>query len=193
MMQDKIYLVMYSYYEDWQIYGFFTNRTDAEKYCVAHKDKKLYIKEIPNYDNIDEDFRNISLKYTFNIMFGVNEDGEFKGLSIRKFDWENDCVPYQDEFFKSNLLEYYHSFSWVRVAVNLDERNLEKAQKIAQDLVYQYLAMFDNKFSEKNIQEFNKILSHDEDERKEKKKQEKIREKELAELKRLQEKYKNEI
>ena len=126
-------------------------------------------------------------------MFGVSEDGEFKGLSIRKFDWENDCVPYQDEFFKSNLLEYYRSFSWVRVAVNIDERNLEKAQKIAQDLVYQYLAMFDNKFSEKNIREFNKILSHDEDERKEKKKQEKIKEKELAELKRLQEKYKNEI
>ena len=91
------------------------------------------------------------------------------------------------------MLEYYRSFSWIRVAVNLDERNLEKAQKIAQDLVYKYLAMFDNKFSEKNIQEFNKILSHDEDEREEKKKQEKIREKELAELKRLQEKYKNEI
>lgn len=192
MMQDKIYLVMYAHYSDWHIYGFFTNRTDAEKYCVANKDMELYIKEIPNYDNIDEDFRNISLKYTFNIMFGVGEGGEFKEL-IRDFNWENDCVPYQDEFFRSNLLEYYHSFSWVRVAVNLDERNLERAQKIAQDLIYQYLAMFDNKFTVASVKEFNKILSHDEDEREEKKKQEKIREKELAELKRLQEKYKDEI
>ena len=38
-----IYAVMYSYYSDWEIYGYFTNREDADKYCVAHKDQELYV------------------------------------------------------------------------------------------------------------------------------------------------------
>ena len=32
-----IYLVMYAYYSDWEIYGYFTNREDAEKYIEKTK------------------------------------------------------------------------------------------------------------------------------------------------------------
>ena len=61
--------------------------------------------------------------------------------------------------------------------------------KIAQDIFYQFLESCDGNITQKAIDEFNKILSAEEDARKKAKKQEKIKKKELAELKRLKEKY----
>lgn len=186
-MNNKIYLVMYSYYSDWTIYGYFTNREDADKYCIAHENEELYVREIDCYDNIEEDFRNITLKYTFPILFrNINNNYE---LETTEENYVYDC--YQDEFLHSNKVESCLPKNWVRINVNIAERNFDKAKKIALDLWYQYLDFCNKKPSENSIYKFNKILSKEEDERKERIKQEAVKEKELAELKRLKEKYEN--
>ena len=180
-MINKIYAVMYSYYSDWEIYGYFTNREDADKYCVAHKNQELYVKEIKCYDNIDDDFRNISLKYTYNFTFR-NIDGEYKFDKLA-FEYDPKYECYEDEFLHSNQIASYRPEtvkSWIKIYVNIGEANIDKAKKIALDLFYQYMDFCNKKPSWKSIQEFNLILSKDEVERAKTKKQDEIREKELA-------------
>lgn len=188
----KIYLVMYAYYSDWHIYGYFTNRDDAEKYCIEHKEQDLYVKEVDSYNEETGNFREIKPKYEFGILFRkcVNDAKVVEYLRDDScFSWESGSYGYYDEpFLRSNHLDY-RDYDWVRVYVNLDSRDIERAKKIAQDILYQYLGMFDNKLSRKNVSEFNKILAKDEIERKKAIEAEKLKKRELAELKRLKEKY----
>lgn len=181
-----IYAVGYSYYSDWQIYGYFNNREDADKYCVAHSNRELYVLEIPCYDLIDDDFRNISLKYKHSFVFYINDNLDIDSIRYDKYE----C--YQDEFLHSNKFHSDNLRCWIKIEVNSLDSNEDKARKIATDLFYQYkynALMTKDYFTDKSITDFNKILSKEEDERIELEKEKEIREKELAELKRLQEKY----
>ena len=192
-MNNTIYAVMYSYYSDWEIYGYFTSREDADKYCVAHAEQDLYVKEIECYDDINEHFRNISLKYTYDFTFRNIEGDYILDESAFEYDPKYEC--YQDEFLHSNQITSYSPESvknWIRFYVNVGEPNYEKAKKIALDLFYQYMDFCNKKPSWKSINEFNIILSKEERDREEVKKQEKIRKEELAELARLKEKYEHE-
>ena len=63
-----IYAVMYANYSCWQIYGYFSNKVDADKYCVAHPERECHVEVIPCFDN-QEDLSNIVLKYEHEIVF----------------------------------------------------------------------------------------------------------------------------
>lgn len=52
----EIYAVMYAYYSDWQLYGYFTNREDAAKYCAVHPEKNCHVEILPCFDG-QEDFQ----------------------------------------------------------------------------------------------------------------------------------------
>lgn len=175
-----IYLVMYAYYSDWEIYGYFTNREDAEKYVVKYPESELFIKEVPCFDN-KENLRGIKVRYEKPIIFRRN-----------KTSWDcsdnGEPILYQSQFARSNHVEG-GQFDWVRVWVNIEKNDIDLQMKIAQDIFYQFLESCDGNITQKAIGEFNKILSAEEDARKEAEKQEKIKKKELAELKRLKEKY----
>ena len=174
-----IYLVMYAYYSDWEIYGYFTNREDAEKYVVKYPERNLFIKEVSCFDN-EEDLRNIIVRYEKPIIFRKDKN------SWSCLD-NGDPRLYQGKFSKSNRIEL--GYDWVRIWVNTEKNNIDLQMKIAQDIFYQFLESCDGNITQKAIGEFNKILSAEEDARKEAEKQEKIKKKELAELKRLKEKY----
>lgn len=175
-----IYLVMYAYYSDWEIYGYFTNREDAEKYVVKYPEKDLFIEEVSCFDN-KEDLRGIKVRYEKPIIFRRN-----------KTSWDclnnGESILYQSQFARSNHVED-GQFDWMRVWVNTEKNDIDLQMKIAQDIFYQFLESCDGNITQKAIGEFNKILSAEEDARKEAEKQEKIKKKELAELKRLKEKY----
>ena len=175
-----IYLVMYAYYSDWEIYGYFTNREDAEKYVVKYPEKDLFIKEVSSFDN-KEDLRGIKVRYEKPIIFQ-------KDINSWSCLDSGDPILYQSQFARSNHIEYSR-FDWVRVWVNTEKNDIDLQMKIAQDIFYQFLESCDGNITKKAIGEFNKILSAEEDARKEAEKQEKIKKKELAELKRLKEKY----
>lgn len=174
-----IYLVMHAYYSDWEIYGYFTNREDAEKYVVKYPGRDLFIEEVSCFDN-KEDLRGIKVRYKKPIAF--RKDGNSWSCSD-----SGKPELYQGKFSKSNRIDSGNN--WVRIWVNTEKNDINLQMKIAQDIFYQFLESCDGNITQKAIDKFNKILSAEEDARKEAKKQEKIKEKELAELKRLKEKY----
>ena len=180
-MNNTIFLIMYAYYSDWQIYGYFTTRDEAEKYVVSHPSEKLDIYEIGCLDN-QADLSGVSVKYEFSVLFYKN-DSEWAYRIDENFD------IYQSPYLRSNYLD--ERYDWIRVYVNLDKRDKNLAKKIAQDIFYQYMSECDGHSSEKSMKEFNKILSAEEDARKTAEKEEKLRKKELAELERLKAKYEN--
>ena len=179
VMDKTIFLVMYAYYSDWQIYGYFTTRDEAEKYVVSRPSKELEIHEIRCLDN-QADLSGVSVKYEFSVLFKKN-DSEWAYQIDESFD------IYQSPYLRSNRLD--GRYGWIRVYVNLDKRDKDLAKKIAQDIFYQYMSECNGRSSEKSMKEFNKILSAEEDARKAAKKEEKLRKKELAELERLKAKY----
>lgn len=178
-MDKTIFLVMYAYYSDWQIYGYFTTRDEAEKYVVSHPSEELGIHEIRCLDN-QADLSGVSVKYKFLVLFRRTDSG-WDGHLNDVFD------IYQSPYLRSNYLD--EGYGWIRVHVNLDKRDEYLAKKIAQDIFYQYMSECDGHSSESAMKEFNKILSAEEDARKAAEEEEKLRKKELAELERLKAKY----
>lgn len=91
---------------------------------------------------------------------------------------------------QSNHIDCGGWWSWIKVTVNQNRFDRKKAEKIAQDLLYQYLEMRE---TAKNAQkEFNWMLSAPQREREAAKKAEALKQKELAELDRLKKKYEEE-
>jgi len=177
-MDKTIYLVMYAYYSDWQIYGYFTTRDEAEKYVVSHPSEELDIHEIRCLDN-QADLSGVSVKYEFSVVF-KSDDSEPCRIS-------EDFDIYQSPYLRSNHID--GRYNWISVYVNLNKKDKDLAKKIAQDIFYQYMSECDGHSSWKSMEEFNKILSAEEDARKAAEKEEKLRNQELAELERLKAKY----
>jgi hypothetical protein len=98
---------------------------------------------------------------------------------------------YINQYFRSNLIrsEWYMSNKWVAIKVNTTSRDRANAEKIAQDLLYQYLELCYGVPNNKATDAMNMMLSEEERNRLELQKQEKLRQKELAELERLKKKY----
>lgn len=183
-MSKTIYAVMYAYYSDWQLYGYFSDRLEAEKYCAAHPDMELHVEELACMDG-KEDLHNIELKYEYRIVF------DRKNNTWKMREDPEGYEFYQSEYLRSNSLQIYAGGfnGWIAVRVNTNKNDRKLAENIAQVILYQYLSECDNEPSKKTIKEFNKILSSAEIERERIRKEKALKEKELAELKRLKEKY----
>jgi len=177
----EIYAVMYAYYSDWQLYGYFTNRPDADKYCAVHPERDCHVEILPCLDG-QEDFSNITLKYEHEIIF----DKKNSGWVMR--DEPNRYSMYIANYLRSNSIRN-GTCGWLAFKVNIAKDDRKLAENIAQDMLYQFLDFCNNKPTDLTVNDMNKILRKDEDERIEKQKQEEIRQKELKELARLKEKY----
>lgn len=95
---------------------------------------------------------------------------------------------YVADYLRSNSIRN-GKLNWIAFKVNITKNDRRLAEKIAQDMLYQFLDFCNNKPTDKAATVMNKILRKDEDGRLEKQKQEEIRQKELAEFARLKEKY----
>ena len=78
---------------------------------------------------------------------------------------------------------------WIRFNINIDKNDRKRAEKIAQDYLYELLSYGDGIVTRENIGVMNDKFAEPFRIAEEKKKQEELRQKELAELKRLKEKY----
>ena len=179
----NIYAIMYAYYSDWHIYGYFTNREDADKYCVAHPKGEYHVEVIPCFDG-KEDLSNITLKYEHEVVFDKNNN------SWNMRDEPERYQPYVADYLRSNSIENGYR-SWISIKVNITKDDRKLAEKIAQDMLYQFLDFCDNKPTDILTKEMNNILAAEEIERSQRVKEEEMRVKELAELERLKAKYEN--
>lgn len=179
----EIYVVMHANYSDWDIHGFFTNKEDAEKWATIHGGYEI-VRTVQCLDGT-VDYSNVSLKYEHEIVF------DYKNNSWQMRIEPNRYTTYINKYLRSNFIrsEYYSTNKWIGIRVNTTNRDRSNAEKIAQDLLCQYLESCDGSPNEKATQAMNMALSEEGCNRLELQKQEKWCQQELAELERLKKKY----
>lgn len=174
---SEIYLAVEGYYSGWNILGYFTNKDEAEKWCILNKEKydEPYVLTVNCLDGKD-DVSDVHPLYSHEVMFG------YKNGSWNMMNEPNRYSVYSGDV-QANRIDYGGSRSWIKVTVNQDRFDRKKAEKIAQDLLYQYLEMRET--TENAQKKFNWMLSAPQKAREAAKKAEALKQKELAELDRL--------
>lgn len=176
-----VYGVFSGCYSDWEVVGYFNNRLDADKYCAAYVDGDCYVKEIKNLQN-DKDLSKITLKYNHEIVF------DSKGDKWVMRDEPNRYTCYISDELRPNNIR--NCRFWVAFCVNIESDNRKLAEKIAQDYLYQLLAYGDGrKVDDKHVKLMNDQFIAPYQLKEKQMKEEKLRQKELAELARLKAKY----
>lgn len=128
-----IYIIFSGCYSDWQVHGYMTDKTEAEKYCALKNSKggnwgnDYYIIEL---NHIYADVKDVRLKHYHIVVFDFDE-------GMRN-------TPDQYEYYTGETWEpkiTYNVFKdgngWIKYEFTCDGR--KKAEKIAQDKYYQFL------------------------------------------------------
>ena len=180
-----VYGVFGGCYSDWYIVGYFDNRLDADKYCAAFGDGDYHVEEIKDLKD-KEDLSKITLKYTHEVVFDF-KDGQWV---MRDEPDRYDCYI-ADELKPNVIINSERSlFSWVRFSVNIEKDDRKLAEKIAQDYLSELLSYGESKKIYDNVVALMNEKFLEPFEIKERlRKEEELRQKELAELTRLKEKY----
>ena len=181
-----VYGVFGGCYSDWYIVGYFNNRLDADKYCAAFGAGEYYVEEMKDLKD-KEDLSKISLKYAHEVVFDL-KDGQWV---MRNEPGRYTC--YIADELKPNFIKNSNSrynFSWLSFNVNIEKDDRKLAEKIAQDYLYKLLSYGDSKrFNEKYVQLMNDQFVEPYRLKEQRRKEEELKQKELAELARLKEKY----
>ena len=194
---NKIYLVVQGCYSDWDIVGYFKSRDDAERFCIKEQNKydEPYVMTVDCLDG-DIDLSDVKTLYEHDVLF----DKTNNGWQMRNEPDRYKVYDGNKENIRANKIEpspYYRVISgpytrWIRITVNQDKFDRKKAEKIAQDILYQYLNLATDPFNSPDIVKIiNDSLSAPQRAREEARVAEELRQKELAELARLKEKYEN--
>ena len=176
-----IYGVFHSDYSDWYPIGYFNNREDADKYCCAYKGMYI-VKAMKNLSD-EKDLSSISLKYTHYIHFSKRDINKW---AMNEVNDRYDCYI-SDELRCNNI--GWRKNSWVNFAINIDHYDIKLAEKIAQDYFAELRSYGDGEICQRNIDLMNEKFAAPFKERERIKKEEETKQKELAELARLKEKY----
>lgn len=134
----KKYAIMSGVYSDWNIVGYISNLEDAYKYCAwrnsVDKYDQYYPVEMPCLDeNCEID---IEFKYKYRTVF-----------DLRKGSWAMRDINI-DDVEPTNLDNYcnirdgrkQYNISWIAIEFTMSVLDLDRAKKVAEDKLYQYLA-----------------------------------------------------
>ncbi len=156
--KDDIYVVMYAYYSDWTIYGYFTEKSEAEKYCLAHPEMELDVETLHCLDH-RQDLSKLRVAYRHTVSFRqcnktwfadpesnannicktINADQKENRYRIRVLD-RNDCWDAK-----------------IEITIVSDRDDRAAAVKTAQDLLYQYLDFCGNHPDRESTAEFSNL------------------------------------
>ena len=151
--QKYVYAVMYAYYSDWELYGYFTTEKEAEQYCRIRSDRKLHIEKLrcmdrcQNFAGLEE----VQVLYRYTLAFRHTE----KGWDM--VDGRSDIQVISGEQAKGYFLRLTSSLI-IRVCVEQSVCDRKIAEKTAQDLLYQYLESCDNRPSQESVERFNETI-----------------------------------
>lgn len=175
-----IYGVFGGCYSDWYIVGYFNNREEADKYCCVCGNSDYYVEPIKCLDG-KEDLSMVSLKYRHRILFDLKN----KEWIMRKEPNRYKCYVAND--LECNSIE--SNFGWIAFTVNIDHDDRKLAEKIAQDYLAELRSYGDGIIYQRNINLMNEKFAAPFKEKERLRKEAELKEKELAELARLKEKY----
>lgn len=139
-MENKIYLVITGYYSDWNILGYFTDKELADKYCLMRGDDDgcneydhPYIIPV-NQITSSERLLKIDTYYEQKIIFNWENNGLI--MSKQHPDYE----IYHGKLRKNSITEEKtESSDCIIATINQIKPKIELAERIAQDIVYQYV------------------------------------------------------
>ena len=186
-----VYGVFGGCYSDWYVVGYFTNRQDADKYCCICGNGNYYVKTLKDLTN-EKDLSKVSLKYCHEVVFDCKdyENKDYKNRWIMREEPERyNC--YIDNDLRCNSVSQggFVGNNWVCFTVNIDHDDRRLAEKIAQDYLAELCSYGDGKIYEKNIKLMNDKFAAPFKEKERIRKEEELKQKELAELERLKAKY----
>lgn len=178
-----IYGVFGGCYSDWYIVGYFNDKELADKYCCAYVDGDYYVQPMKDLTN-KEDLSSVTIGYRHRVLF------DFEKNETRKWVIRNDPDNYSchlSDKKSPNFIEL--GSSWIRFNIDLENNDRKRAEKIAQDYLYELLFYGNGIATQENINMMNDKFAEPFRIAEEQRKQEELKQKELAELKRLKEKY----
>lgn len=176
-----VYGVFGGCYSDWYVVGYFDNREDADKYCCA-TNADYYVEPLKDLRN-EKDLSNIKLKYMHEILF----DNQNNKWIMREEPDRYTC--YINDELQCNAIYKPYNISWVKFVINIDHDDRKLAEKIAQDYLAELRSYGDGNIYNEYIDLMNKKFRKQFIEMEQLKREEELKERELAELKRLKEKY----
>ena len=182
-MGNQIYLVVEGQYSDWHIVGYFTNKDNAERFCVSQHSKydDPYVIVVDCLDG-GIDLSGVKVLYEHEVVF----DKRGGTMVMRN---EPDRYNIYSGDIRANSVRSM-DFGWVAIKVNQKKFNRKQAEKIAQDILYQYLELSHGElYDQEALKTINYNLSAPQRAREEERKAAELREKEMAELARLKQKY----
>ena len=182
-MGNQIYLVVEGQYSDWRIVGYFTNKDNAERFCVSQHSKydDPYVIVV---DCLDDgiDLSGVKVLYEHEVVF----DKRGSTMVMRN---EPDRYNIYGGDIRADSVQSMN-YGWVAIKVNQKKFNRKQAEKIAQDILYQYLELSHGEVYDRlALETINYNLSAPQRAREEERKAAELREKEMAELARLKAKY----
>lgn len=177
-----IYGVFGGCYSDWYIVGYFSNREEADKYCCVCGNSDYYVEPIKCLDG-KEDLSKVSLKYRHEIVFDLMN----REWVMREEPNRYKC--YMGDDLRCNGIKANLQNSWVCFAINIDHEDRKLAEKIARDYLAELRSYGDGIVYQRNINLMNEKFTAPFKEKERLRKEAELKEKELAELARLKEKY----
>ena len=178
-----IYGVFGGCYSDWYIVGYFNNRELADKYCCAFGDGDYYVIPMKDLTN-KEDLSSVSIGYRHRVLFYFDRNGSKKWIMQ---DGLNDYICHLSNRKQPNIIEFGQS--WIRFVIDMENNDRKKAEKIAQDYLYELLSYGDGVITQENIDMMNNKFDEPFRIAYEQRIQDETCQRELAELERLKEKY----
>ena len=182
-MSNQIYLVVEGQYSGWHIIGYFTNKDNAERFCVSQYSKydEPYVIVVDCLDG-GIDLSGVKVLYEHEVVF----DKRGGTMVMRN---EPDRYNIYGGDIRANSVQSMN-YGWVAIKVNQKKFNRKQAEKVAQDILYQYLELSHGEVYDRlAIETINYNLSAPQRAREEKLKAAELRENEMAELARLKQKY----
>lgn len=144
-----IYGIFGGCYSDWYIVGYFTDRELADRYCCAFGDGDYYVRPMKDLTN-EEDLTSVSIGYRHRVLFDLNKT-ESKKWIMRNDPDNYSC--YLSNKKRPNYIEL--GSSWIRFTIDIDKNDRNRAEKIAQDYLYELLSYGDGIVTKRNIDMMN--------------------------------------
>lgn len=136
-MQKK-YAIMSGQYSDWHINGYVSNLEDAYKYCAWKNSIDKYDEYYPvEISCLDGDQKiDISFKYKYRTVFDFRNES----WVVRDIDIYDVKPTSLDSYFNVVDGKKLYGYSWIRIEFIMATLDFDRAKKVAEDKLYQYLA-----------------------------------------------------
>lgn len=137
---DEIFAIISGEYSDWNIEGYTDSEDSAMRICAVHNKETEYDDwYFTKVEKMEKPIRTIELKYVHEVLFDKSMDKWVMRQEPDRYKYfENGDKEIPE---KSKVNYWIHNSGIIVATIPMKENNRKKAEKIAQNMLYQFLAM----------------------------------------------------